>query len=952
MEAIQALAGTCRVAAAHDHVLNAECCYTFHTPYTSPAGILVNLSSFTGTVPDLAMVSAESTETAAAAAAADATTQAAAFVRIVKERVLRPVAAADDAGKEAAPNKLGVGVVGGFLDDDAKYETVCKNSVVVLQKTGPGNAATVLAELPYSDATKNEFPMQVAASVDSILNHAGLAVQQDLKVWQLDQDEDVPVSKYCTELPFCDNGVVIDPNPASWKCAKSGATENLWLNLSDGYIGGGRKNWDGSGGSNGALDHFVETGNKYPLVVKLGTITMDMDTADCYSYAPDEDGPVKIPNVAQMLEKRGILVASMYVPGSLSVVNDMDRIKSNRGVAMIKWCGPVSTHFTFCCVFSFDVHLHLHRQKTAKSTAEMEVELNANYAFDAITEAGAHLQPVSGPCMQGLQNLGNSCYMNSVVQLLLSGTVTELAHRYGTAPAGSITDHALLKRVSTSDAPDDLLCQTAKVGCALTSGFFAKPEAVLLAENSDNSSPTANDPKYRLAPRMLKHVVGKDHVDFCTGQQQDAAQFLQYLLERLDRAELSAAAVLTKGDAPLNVSSHLFSFQTKSRMVCSSDKRVKYKDNAAETIWSLRVPMEKAVVKMEESGVEEAATAAPAGAPDQKRFKPEDSTDEEEKKPIPTIDFQTCVDEWAAETPVDGVRWPHLQDTVHAASERTRFTNFPRYLIVQIQRYQLGPDWAPIKLEVNLDISEEIDLAALKATGPQEGENLIPDEPEALDVPSAASAAPAIDEAAVGQLMDMGFSLNACKRALVAVGGSNVEAAMGWVFEHNEDPDFNDPLPEPTQGAPAAASGDSAGVDEGVVQSLVENLGCFSADQVRAALQETSGAADRAADWLFSHMDDLDGAIAALASKDESAPTAAPKVPLEDGKGKYKMVGLVSHIGKNTGSGHYVAHLKKDGKWIIFNDEKVALSSQPPIEHAYIYLFQRTDAMDTPNPNY
>ena len=58
-----------------------------------------------------------------------------------------------------------------------------------------------------------------------------------------------------------------------WQCEKSGDNENLWLNLSDGFIGGGRKNWDGSGGSNGALDHFTETGEKYPLVVKLGTIT-------------------------------------------------------------------------------------------------------------------------------------------------------------------------------------------------------------------------------------------------------------------------------------------------------------------------------------------------------------------------------------------------------------------------------------------------------------------------------------------------------------------------------------------------------------------------------------------------------------------------------------------------------------------------------------------------------
>jgi ubiquitin carboxyl-terminal hydrolase 5/13 len=177
------------------------------------------------------------------------------------------------------------------------------------------------------------------------------------------------------------------------------------------------------------------------------------------------------------------------------------------------------------------------------------------------------------------------------------------------------------------------------------------------------------------------------------------------------------------------------------------------------------------------------------------------------------------------------------------------------------------------------------------------------------------------------------------------------------------DPDFNDPVPDPANAggagtAPAAAS--SSGVDEGVVQSLVESLGCFSTDQVRAALKETGGAADRAADWLFSHVDDLDGAIAALESQrsggdpNANAATAPkPSRPLEDGPGRYVMKGMISHIGKNTGSGHYVAHLKKgnDG-WVIFNDEKVALSSNPPFPHAYLYLFQRKDTIESPSPDF
>jgi ubiquitin carboxyl-terminal hydrolase 5/13 len=103
----------------------------------------------------------------------------------------------------------------------------------------------------------------------------------------------------------------------------------------------------------------------------------------------------------------------------------------------------------------------------------------------------------------------------------------------------------------------------------------------------------------------------------------------------------------------------------------------------------------------------------------------------------------------------------------------------------------------------------------------------------------------------------------------------------------------------------------------------------------------------------LSQQDDLDGAIAALectAVARDSSPEAT--TPLEDGEGEYDLVGLISHIGKNTGSGHYVAHLKKEGKWIIFNDEKVALSESPPIRHAYLYLFKRSDTGGSPNPEY
>jgi len=255
-------------ATAYDKVYNDECVLSFDTPL-SPGGLYVSLRTFLGF--GAQHVQADSLRTGHSLYV---------HIHVTRTPKPKPVAAEEAA---AAPTKMAIGVEGGFQVDKPQYDEI-KETSLVLMPAGERIA------LPCE-----ELPTLVSQCVSAVLTHTGAnaAAKEAAVAWE----DEVKPSKYAAELIQLPAHKAISPDPKAWVCEESGMKENLWLNLSDGHIGSGRRQYDGSGGSNGALDHYRKTQvnfppSGFPLVVKLGTITPH--GADVYSYADDENTEVSV----------------------------------------------------------------------------------------------------------------------------------------------------------------------------------------------------------------------------------------------------------------------------------------------------------------------------------------------------------------------------------------------------------------------------------------------------------------------------------------------------------------------------------------------------------------------------------------------------------------------------------------------------------------------------------
>ena len=584
------------------------------------------------------------------------------------------------------------------------------------------------------------------------------------------------------------------------QCGECELKENLWICLTCGKLGCGRAQFGGVAGNTHALQHF-ET-STHPIAVKLGSLSKDV--TDVYCYACNDE--IKFPELSNCLKTFGI---------------DLD-------------------NFT----------------KTEKSLVELQIEQNLKWDFNMEGDNGEKLPSVFGPSLTGLKNLGNSCYLSSVVQSLFS-----------------LPEYSKFKKALSSfqDENDGLEFQLVKLANGLLSGDFSKP-------NSEGY-------QVGISPISFKRLVGQDHEEFSSMRQQDAFEFWNYLLDKIDTI-----------DPNLN---DIFRFVTLEKFKFpNGNNEVKLKSQVNENL-TLQVETELDHI-------------------------------EDGKKIYKRQDF---IDSLIQYLSTEEIEW-NVKGENSKVDKNVFFKTFPKYLVTSVQRIQLE-NWVPIKTDVPLTLPESFDIKDFQ--NPQVLED---GEVEVHDVDEDDHSFKPNTEA-LNNLQQMGFPEGRATKALYLTGNSDTEAAMNWLFQHLEDPTIDDQIDFKTK------SKDEIQVDESQISSL-QDMG-FSAALAKKALYLNNNDVNASVEWLFSHPDD-DGVI----EVGKSVKTESPTEKLErltkegvDDKSEYSLKAVICHKGTQVTSGHYVVFIKKQDRWVLFNDEKVVdvtgdSNSWTEIEkNGYVYIWER-----------
>lgn len=201
-----------------------------------------------------------------------------------------------------------------------------------------------------------------------------------------------------------------------------------------------------------------------------------------------------------------------------------------------------------------------------------------------------------------------------------------------------------------------------------------------------------------------------------------------------------------------------------------------------------------------------------------------------------------------------------------------------------------------------------------------------------------------LDEFVIIQLVEMGFFMDVCCKVVYYMGNSGVEVVMNWVMLYMDDLDFVNFF--------ILFGFSGLGFISVVVDFFFEDcviiivfMGFFW-DQVLKVLWVMNNSLEWVVDWIFSYIDDLDVEVVmdileGCLVVDFIFEFVLVGFKVWDGFGKYQFFVFISYMGILIMCGYYVCYIKKEGRWVIYNDQKVCVFEKLFKDLGYIYFYQR-----------
>ena len=644
---------------------------------------------------------------------------------------------------------------------------------------------------------------QLKALVTSVLNAATEIDKSGIKAWE----EEILPCEHTLTLEQHQGIKICDCSLK--KCSLCDLSSNLWLCLTCGNLSCGRKE---AGGNGHAIEHFKQT--QHPLVVKTGTITPDGE-ASLYCYSCDND--VKDPELPKHLIHLGIDIAT--------------------------------------------------QKKTDKTVTEMNLDFNINFTLSKTIEEGKVLTPLYGEGFTGMENLGNSCYMNSVIQILFS-----------LEPFKQLYFEGAVEHLNTCyrNPMDCYLCQMSKIMFGMHSGIYSQKKTRQLPPTEDGKLGEIEEYQDGIRPSSFKLYFGKDHPEFSSNRQQDAFEYLAYLLESMQRDDKSRKINPMK----------LFEFEIENRLECQNCHGVKYRSSKT---WFLNLSVNDWKNKKEEGSecaMEESLN----------KFLGEETLE---------IDCQICKSKTS---------WVKTQ----------KVKNFPLYLIIIFQRFIY--EWVPVKLEVQFKpILDNFDLKILQRDHSKPGEKVLESGLDELNMEEEKE--PDFNQNDVNYLLQYGIPEHGAKWALLK-NNNNPEMAMVWYCDHREDPEIKGPLPKVKVQKNKKSN---SNVDEASLSNLM-GMG-FTKEKATIALKKNKNNFDAALDFLFNHPEDI-------IDDTEEEEEDNSKLNEGNGSLYNIYAYLTHLGKNTDHGHYVCHIRQEGNKWTYFNDLRVNMWENPPIHKGYIYFYK------------